>query len=509
VQWFFFFSVIVALCLMHCPASAMRTDFSELDKYIETQMSRAGIPGAALVVVSNEKIVHLRAFGVRGPGGQPVTSRTMFMIGSNAKSITALAIMQIVESGRIELDAPVVRYLPYFRTADSSSFEKVTIRQLLNQSSGFSNADGQRYFSDEDDSKNALEKQIRKLSAVHLVSAPGERYEYSNINYIILGGLIEAVMGEPFSQYIQSNIFIPLKMVDTAAAGEVRTKADVATGYRYWFSKAVPAHGLPEPKVLAPAGWMFSTAEDMGRYLLAHVNRGEVDSTRILSRAGMDELHRVGIQKGVAGEGYAMGWDTDSAKPDVFSHEGALPSFSSAMAISPDGGWGYALLLNSDYALNQPGAIFISAQIRRFFAGGTPLPVAVKKVWPSSVVSLICFIAFCLTSALLQLRRVLAWRRGDASIPGRRVVWLLNSVLPLAIGSGIAYGLTIVIPQSNGSNISSLFLFAPDVGWILMIGTVAVLFSGIAITGLAWSAYRRKSMSPWKNRKNAIAGLGT
>ena len=493
--WLFYLPVLVMFWIIHCPVSAMEVDFSGLDSYIETQLARAGIPGAALVVVSREKIIHLHTFGIRGPDGQPVTPRTLFMIGSNAKSMTALAIMQMVETGKIELDAPVKRYLPYFRTADSKDFEKVTVRQLLNQSSGFTNADGQRYFFDIDSSKSVLEKRIRKLSTVRLASIPGERYEYSNVNYIILGGIVEAVTGEPFSQYLQRHIFGPLMMTDTAVVGQVHATSDVASGYRYWFGKAIAAHGLPEPKVLAPAGWVFSNAVDMGRYLLAHVNSGKVDSERILSQEGIDELHRTGVLKGIAGEGYAMGWDTDNATPDVFSHEGALPDFSSAMAVSPKGGWGYALLLNSDYALAQPGAIFVSAQIRRFFAGETPLPVATKKALPLSVAGLICFIVFFLASALLQLRRVLAWRRGNAPIPKRRLVWLLNSALPLAISAGIAYGLTIVIPESNGSNISSLILFAPDVGWVLRIGTVAVLFSGFSITGLAWSAYRRKSIS--------------
>ena len=99
-------------------AQARLTDFEEVDAYISTRMQELRIPGAALVIVQGDRIVHLKAFGVADADGRPVTPQTPFFTGSTGKSFTALAIMQLVEAGKIELDEPVQTYLPWFRVAD-------------------------------------------------------------------------------------------------------------------------------------------------------------------------------------------------------------------------------------------------------------------------------------------------------------------------------------------------------------------------------------------------------
>ncbi len=99
-------------------------------------MKELGIPGAALVIVQGDQIVHLRAFGVADADGRPVTPQTPFFTGSTGKSFTALAIMQLVEAGKIKVDAPVQTYLPWFRVADADASAMITVRQLLNQVSG-------------------------------------------------------------------------------------------------------------------------------------------------------------------------------------------------------------------------------------------------------------------------------------------------------------------------------------------------------------------------------------
>jgi CubicO group peptidase (beta-lactamase class C family) len=119
-------------------AKAWLTDFGEIDAYISTKMKELGIPGAALVIVQGDQIVHLRAFAVADAAGRPVIPRTPFFTGSTGKSFTALAVMQLVEAGKIELDAPIQTYLPWFRIADTQASEMITVRQLLNQTRGLS-----------------------------------------------------------------------------------------------------------------------------------------------------------------------------------------------------------------------------------------------------------------------------------------------------------------------------------------------------------------------------------
>src|SRR5215208_7688185 len=123
-------------------AQATAANFDAVDEYITTKMKELGIPGAALVIVEGDQIVHLKAFGVADASGRPVTPQSPFFTGSTGKSFTALAIMQLVEAGKIELDEPVQTYLPWFRVADVNASKTITVRQLLNQVSGLPHSIG-------------------------------------------------------------------------------------------------------------------------------------------------------------------------------------------------------------------------------------------------------------------------------------------------------------------------------------------------------------------------------
>lgn len=123
------------------PARTSRSDdFEEIDAHVERQMERLNMPGVALAIVEGGKIVHLRGFGRVRPGGEAPTPQTPFAVGSLTKSFTALAVMQLVEAGKIDLDAPVQRYLPWFRVADLRASAQITVRHLLNHTSGLPTA---------------------------------------------------------------------------------------------------------------------------------------------------------------------------------------------------------------------------------------------------------------------------------------------------------------------------------------------------------------------------------
>jgi CubicO group peptidase (beta-lactamase class C family) len=186
--------------------------FEEIDTHIERQKDRLNIPGVALAIVEGDKIVHLRGFGQARPGGEEPTPHTPFIIGSLTKSFTALAVMQLVEDGKVELDAPVERYLPWFRVADPQASVQITVRHLLNQTSGLPQLSGLRLLADFDDSPDASERQARALSTLELTRPVGSKFEYSNMNYNLLGLIIEAASGESYEDYIQNHIFAPLQM---------------------------------------------------------------------------------------------------------------------------------------------------------------------------------------------------------------------------------------------------------------------------------------------------------
>ena len=123
--------------------------------------------------------------------------------------------MQLVEDGKVELDAPVQCYLPWFRVADPQASAQITVRHLLNQTSGLPVLSGARPLADFDDSPDASERQARALSTLKLTRPVGSKFEYSNMNYNLLGLIIEATSGESYEGYVQNHIFAPLQMIHT------------------------------------------------------------------------------------------------------------------------------------------------------------------------------------------------------------------------------------------------------------------------------------------------------
>ena len=158
------------------PASAAPVapapDMAAIDRYVEEQLRTLRIPGASLGIVHDGRIVHLRGFGRADRSGRPMTAETPSLIGSLTKSFTAVAIMQLVEAGKVELDAPVQRYLPWFRVADAAASARITVRHLLTHSSGLPGGDETPIISREDTSAGAIERQVRALATVELAHPP-------------------------------------------------------------------------------------------------------------------------------------------------------------------------------------------------------------------------------------------------------------------------------------------------------------------------------------------------
>src|SRR5438132_11756842 len=177
-------------------------DIASIDAYISAQMQTNHIPGVALGLVHNDQIVHVRGFGSADQSGRAVTPQTPFILGSVSKSFTALAIMQLVEAGKIELDAPVQRYLPWFRVADPVASARITVRHLLSHTSGLPAS-----ACETDQVTMTLEQFVRSLVTVTLDRPVGSRYGYCSANYDILGLIVQTVSGQPYATYVQQHIF--------------------------------------------------------------------------------------------------------------------------------------------------------------------------------------------------------------------------------------------------------------------------------------------------------------
>jgi CubicO group peptidase (beta-lactamase class C family) len=242
-----FKSALVISLIAVTRVAAAAQDFAPVDAYVDAQRITQRIPGLALAVVGADGTIHVGGFGVTDPGGAAITSQTPFILGSTSKSFTALAVMQLVEAGSVELDAPVQRYLPWFAVADAQASAQITVRQLLNQTSGLSTASGRRTLTEYSSGDDALENRVRGLRDVALTAPVGTMYQYSNCNYQVLGAIVQAVSGTSFEGYLQTHVFDPLGMTHTYTSKSAAVANGLAIGHRTVFGRPV-AFDEPLPR---------------------------------------------------------------------------------------------------------------------------------------------------------------------------------------------------------------------------------------------------------------------
>jgi len=469
------------------------SSYTAIDEYIEEQKRRLHIPGISLAVVEGDQIVHQRGFGQARPKGEVPSPQTAFFIGSLTKSFTALAVMQLVEAGKIELDTPVQHYLPWFCVADPQASAQMTVRHLLNQTSSLPGLPREMVLTDFDDSPKATERQVRALSTLKLTRPVGSKCEYSNLNYNILGLVIEAASGESYPDYIQRHIFDPLDMRHSYTNKAAAQKNGLAMGHRHWFSFPFPVPNMPVPRGSLPSGQLISCAEDMAHYLIAHLNGGRYGDAQILSAAGIDELHR-GVKEyvvmGISSGKYGMGWfDIDLGQTKTYSHSGNVPDFSAFMGLVPDQKRGIILLLNADPYGLPPITEEIGLNLTALLAGQQPAPIRLDFIqWVMRLLPLIPLLQIVGVTATLQMLR--RWERDPARRPSRGRTWGQHILLPLIPNLSLAA--ILVYLQSSGL-LRFLHLFMPDISWIARISGG---FAGIWVllrTGLILLSQRKDS----------------
>ena len=488
-------------------AAGHRTSYEAIDAYVEREMRRLQMPGVSLAIVAGDQIVHLRGFGRVRPGGTAPTPQTPFYIASLTKSFIALAVMQLVEAGKIELDAPVRRYLPWFRVADPRASAQMTVRHLLHQTSGLPLSSGEMITADFDDSPDANERQARALATLALTRPVGEAFEYSNTNYQLLGLVVEAVSGESHSDYIQRHIFTPLEMNNTYTTPDVAKQNGLVVGHRYWFGVPVAAPDLPLPGGALRATLVISTAEDLAHYLLAHLNGGHFRDVQILSSAGIDELHRGAADFSAAGLGpivqllarsfplgqYAMGWCVDEiGRTRVVSHSGTFPDFAGYMALLPTHKKGIVLLFNACHHWMNPVLAQFGAGATALLAGESPAPGGPFALMPWVLRGQLLLPALQITGVAATMRLLWRWRRDPASRPGERHAWRRHLLLPLISNLSLS-ALTLRSVLSRRRNY--LWLYMPDYTWLAKTcGSFALVWS-LLRTGLVLWALRKLSRS--------------
>lgn len=444
--------------------------FAAIDRYAERQMNAGQVPGFTLAVVRGQQIVHSRAFGVADPNGRRVTPQTAFILGSLTKSFTALAIMQLVEQGGVALDAPVQRYLPWFTVRDHRASARITVRELLNHTSGIPKSAGLQIVRGEKATTPA--QQAALMSDVRLAHTPGQAFEYSNANYWLLGLVIEAVSGTPYGAYVQRQIFAPLGMAQSFTSEIEAQRHDYARGYRIWFGRP-RAEDLPYYWRELAVGYLISSSNDMARYLIAQLNGGSIDGQSVLSA---DDLRQ--MQTPPPGMPYAMGWLTDDVHGvPVLWHTGAVANYHGDMLLIPSLGWGVVWLANTNnFALEDDLSEGIKG-IAAILVGSEPPPPPRPSFRTKYALILLACLSW-LAWRVAQIVELHKWRQkpndappvSDVAAPARR------TLAGALIDPGISMGLFIGVPLALGTPLSTLRWFAPDVThWLTWNAIVALL----------------------------------
>jgi len=482
----------------HIPDSAA---YDAIDAYVEQQRRRLNIPGVSLAIVESDQIVHLRGFGQARTGGKAPSPQTPFSIGSLTKSFTALAVMQLVEAGQIELDDPVQRYLPWFRVADQAASAHITVRHLLNQTSGLPTSSGEIPLADFDDSAGATERQARALSSLMLTRPVGAAFEYSNMNYNLLGLIIESASGEAYADYVQEHILTPLDMRHTYTSQALAKQNGLAVGHQYWFAIPFAAPNMPIPHGSLPGGGLISSSEDMARYLIAHLNGGCCGDVQILSQAGIDELHR-GIADframGLALGQYGMGWFVDKiGQTKIAWHGGTLPDFGAYMALLPGQEKGIVLLFNACQHWMTPVLAEFGAGVAALLAGEPPALSPFADLIPWMLRGQLLIPALQIASVATTLRRLRRWRQDPERRPSGGRQWGLHILLPLIPNLLVAFTLIPMLGKRRGY----LKLYMPDYAWLARVcGNFALVWSFLR-TGLVLGALRKPSSSQAFDRR--------
>ena len=476
-------------------ASRVSRTFDPLavDRFVTTEMARHRIPGLALAITYGDQVVHVRGYG-EAKDGVPVTGQTQFRIASLSKSFTALAVLQLVEAGKIELDAPITRYLPGFALATPVVAARISVRQLLNHTGGLADAG---FVNALGGPQQALADRVASLRSAHLVDGPGAAFHYFDPNYQVLARLVEVVSGQAFDVYLQQQVFAPLAMRSTVSALTSAVPAQpthlLAQGHVMAYGAALP---LPELSgFLGGSGGVVSTASDMAHYLIAQGNHGMVAGRSVLSAQGISLMQTPPTS---VASSYGMGWTKSSVHgtPTV-EHNGILSTFYADAVLLPASGYGFVLLFNA-YGLTAATLAFpeIKNGLVMILTGRVPIMGAVSLPWFGRGLAALSVVMLAL--AFWSLLRLPEWNARAVNAPRWKLWWgVLWPVAPALLLLGLPR--LLLLQTGRYFDLGMLLRAMPELVVLLGIcGALGLLNSVIRLVMLArlLASKTHKSITP-------------
>ncbi|HRH44298.1 MAG TPA: serine hydrolase, partial [Pyrinomonadaceae bacterium] len=318
-----------------------------LDSLIQREMTDKELGGVAIALVDNQQIVWQKGFGFSNPQTKmPITTETVFRVGSVSKLFTDIAIMRLVEQGKVDLDAPITNYLPDFKP--KNPFNKpITLRQLMSHRAGLVREPPiGSYF---DSVNSSLADSVKSLNQTFLVYAPETRTKYSNAGVATVGYVLEKTQKQAFADYLKQNLLDPLGMKQSDFKPSSNTiknlaKAEMWTVFGKTFEAPTFELGI------APAGSMYTTTGDLSRFASA-VFAADDKTNSVLKKSTLEKMwqpqYAAPNQKNGFGIGFAVS-DLDGHRE--VGHGGAIYGFSTQLSLLPDDKLGVVVISTKDFS---------------------------------------------------------------------------------------------------------------------------------------------------------------
>ena len=316
---------------------------AEVEKAVSSFMSANSAPGIGAAVVLDGEPVWSAGFGMADlENFAPATSSTLFRLGSISKPITAVAILQLTERGKLDLDAPVQKYCPAFPEKEWP----ITTRELLSHLAGIRhyNADGKgdvapdsaRHFA-------TMEESLKIFANDPLVAKPGTKFNYSTYGYTVLGCVLEGAAAEKYVDYVKKNVFRPAGMEQTQPDDFFAVIPHRARWYHKDQAGLVHNAGVLDSSYKIPGGGLISSADDLARFEAA------ILADKLLERATRDRMWTSGKTSDGQPTGYGLGWSTvEKFGLRILAHNGGQQGTSTAFAVAPERSAGVVVLTNMD-----------------------------------------------------------------------------------------------------------------------------------------------------------------
>lgn len=318
-----------------------------LSGFIERERLDKGIPAISIALIDDQRTVWARGFGYEDPDTKrPATAETVYRVGSVSKLFTDIGVMQLVERGEVDLDAPVQRYLKDF-TPRNPSGKAITLREMMSHYAGIVREPPSGHYFD--DTGTSLAQMVHSLNSTTLVYPPQTKRKYSNAAIGTVGYLLETHSGKPFASYLQGAVLDPLGL--TSSAFEPRPELVQRMAHALMWN--YQHHDFPAPNFqlgMAPAGSMYSTMPDLARFISALFAGGvAANGTRVLKNETLQAMWKPQFapprSKRGAGLGFGVG-EMDGAR--VVSHGGAIYGFATELLAAPELKLGVAVSASKD-----------------------------------------------------------------------------------------------------------------------------------------------------------------